>query len=622
MIDFKDYIDELIRTSAAPENFDRNRIIGFLESNNWFDYKPDFSNGKVELVDEQVEEFTEPLMRFLNATERSSSVLLNELKEKFPITTERLLLYFKEQRSRVTEDLKFYISDFLLYRLTKELHLYNNSQLTTLGSHACTDLIKMHGDFLTDFISWLKFKYKVSYNVELIMEKRYTMDVQNEAYDITTYLRLLYYLYNEEYIEANDVYKNIAKSKNYADAWLYLSLHFICSLRQTDLERFYHPTLPYEPERVLNDISNDAFSDADALGVISSLINYFKFLPLQPNKTKKNKDVPQIKIEIPVSCEVHLGKLFAASEAHWQLAGKKVPLIRKISSYDEIKRYLGEDIGELFLERDFGSRSANKSFLQSIFTLSESFLDEDDTDNIVAKSYILASYARSHKGSYGEFAESTMIYLRDSKMFGITPEIAAFELLNRGVLSRVLSMVLEMIVGKDKFQNLSLHRQTELIQELHLTTFETESIVTAITDSRERSAQIAQELIGNFSNEALLDAMHRIGNGMAGAISPTDDCLMHALNKGCIYDDGRKTCAGCSFDLKNRSTFLYYIDEYNRMLRLYKSAESETEKLKYRTVLEKEIQPAIIEMLNILKGDYGQDVYERYKEILKEKLDV
>ena len=58
--------------------------------------------------------------------------------------------------------------------------------------------------------------------------------------------------------------------------------------------------------------------------------------------------------------------------------------------------YMGEEIGNLFLERNFSSRSANKSYLQSVAMLADDVLEEKSELNI--KGYFLAALARSHKG--------------------------------------------------------------------------------------------------------------------------------------------------------------------------------------------------------------------------------
>lgn len=54
------------------------------------------------------------------------------------------------------------------------------------------------------------------------------------------------------------------------------------------------------------------------------------------------------------------------------------PLIKKITTYKEISRYMGDDIGDLFLESDFRSRSATKSYLQMIYMIGDEILAEDN----------------------------------------------------------------------------------------------------------------------------------------------------------------------------------------------------------------------------------------------------
>ena len=98
------------------------------------------------------------------------------------------------------------------------------------------------------------------------MEKRYTMNIGKEAYDVDEYLELLYYLYNEDYIEDNEMYEKACESRNYADTWLYLSLHFICNLRQTDLEQIPHPKIE-DPETVLEKIRNRQLTPYEARSV-------------------------------------------------------------------------------------------------------------------------------------------------------------------------------------------------------------------------------------------------------------------------------------------------------------------------------------------------------------------
>lgn len=54
------------------------------------------------------------------------------------------------------------------------------------------------------------------------------------------------------------------------------------------------------------------------------------WLPLTPNKTASANGVVPINFDIPTSCEVLIGKLFALAQAHRDLAGEHdAPVIRK-----------------------------------------------------------------------------------------------------------------------------------------------------------------------------------------------------------------------------------------------------------------------------------------------------
>ena len=103
---------------------------------------------------------------------------------------------------------------------------------------------------------------------------------------------------------------------------------------------------------------------------------------------------------------------------------------------------MGEEIGGLFLNNDFRSRSATKSFLQDIYMVADENIPADDSGYHV-KGYYLAAYVRSHKGSYGHIAATTFEYLKDAKFNKLTPEFVAFELLERGVFSFMSSMLLQ-----------------------------------------------------------------------------------------------------------------------------------------------------------------------------------
>ena len=603
MKEFKEFINE-INTDKPIES-----IITFFIDNEWFGETIRKENGKIMLSDDQIERFTKNLSTFLDDNEDS---IYERFKDKLP-ETYRLFNNFLSE-TKVDEESKHHIIDFMLYRLSKELFFYTDNEMEELLSDATFELIKAHGDILTFFIAWLKLNHRTVYQKDYVLNKRYTMDIQNEAYDFDDYITLLYYLFSEEYIEDNEMFRKAAESKNYTDTWLYLALHFIRPLRMTDMERIYHPTLPYSSEEVIEKIKNDEFSDNDARYVLLSITKRMSWLPLTPNKTASASNVTPISFDIPTSCETLIGKLFALAQAHRNLIGTPdAPIVRKVSTYQEINRYMGEEIGELFLNNDFRSRSATKSFLQDIYMVADENIPADDSGYHV-KGYYLAAYVRSHKGSYGHIASTTFEYLKDAKFNKLTPEFVAFELLERGVFSFMSSMLLKMAVG-EKFDDLSPRNQTSIIKLMDLSPKEIETVVNTV----DKGMLFAKDTLYSLITEEtdILTVLHRIGSGEAFSKQRECLCLMSALEKLCPYAN-KRNCVGCKYEISTRSTLFLLIEEYNRIRNLYSSAKDTLEKAKYKKILIDIIAPQMDEMLCAIRENYGEDVFMDYERLIKE----
>lgn len=308
----------------------------------------------------------------------------------------------------------------------------------------------------------------------------------------------------------------------------------------------------------------------------------------------------------------------AICEAHFQLQipyNAENPLIRRIKTYEKITSYMGEEIGNLFLERNFSSRSANKSYLQSVAMLADDVLEEKSELNI--KGYFLAALARSHKGNFNEFAQTTTTYLKDAQLGQLKPEMVAKELFERGVLSMIPSMLLT-IVTRGKYKELSPNQQTQMIKSLDLTPAEIEKTLELSIRADLRSQQALKTLIeNNVGADQLLTVCHRIGNGEAFSKQGESMCLLSALGKLCPYDD-RQHCVGCQFELQTKSTLLLLIGEFNRLNKQYSKLKNDLERGKVRAILEKQIKPCLTEMLQALSEQYGEDVLSDYEDIIKE----
>lgn len=498
--------------------------------------------------------------------------------------------------------------------LNKELVLYSDQEAALLVKTASIEMTKAHGDTLTFFMSWLRTKVKTCYYKDYIMNRRFEMDIQNQAYSLDEYTDLMYYLLNEEYIAENDMYRKAAASKDYTDTWLYLSVHFICALRLTDLQRIYHPDLPYSPEKVLEKIADGTFTDEDARIVLLSITVRLSSLPLYPSKTDGTTGIGSVKFIVPHSCETHFGRLFAAAEAHRLVLGTPdEPIIRKVSSYKEISRYMGDEIGVLFLDHDFRSRSATKSYLQAMFLNADNALGFQQS---TMKGYMLASLARSHKGGYGTYAQTTIQYLKDMKLSSYTPEFVAFELLERGVLSFIPGMLLEIVTDQE-YNSISVQNQTHLLQELNLSPFEVNATIDALDKGKKQAQAAVTEAIN--SGIDIMTVLQRIASGQAFSKEQDCLCLITACGRICPYLD-RRQCVGCKYEISTKATLLLLADEYQRMKRLYDQATDTYEKEKYKALISSIVVPKLNEMLTCLNEKYGEKCFDEYESLLKRYL--
>ncbi len=624
MIDFKEYASYL-QEHFHVESVDFNVVfIKFLVDNNWFGINPVWQDDLLMIDPNDFQPIHGKIKCFFDnytlEIEDKNNILLTMLKDRLPDTTEKLKKFYKEYE--FPDEIIYYLTDFLLKNLKIDICIMDDDNIEELLTIAYDELTKQYGDILSSFLRWLKDSFKTKYLYDYFMARRRDDKNSNEAYDSQKYLEMLYCLFNEEYIIENDMYVSAAQSKNYVDTWLFLALHFICSLRNSDIVRIHNPRLTMKPEDVLKKVIEGNFSDEDARLTLYSITWRLTALPLTPNKTKKYSGISSIKLCVPESVEVHIGTLFAIAEAHRKLnnISDDEPLIRVISDYDRITRYMGDEIGALFLTSNFRSRAANKSYLQSVFMLTDDILENDDEFN--TKGYILAALARSHKGSYGQFANTTAIYLKDAKLSGLTPEFVAMELFERGVLSFIPSMLLKIITDGD-YNRLPVHNQTKLIQKLDLSPGEVEGIVAISNQSQKQSAELIEEILSNEDDKrnSILRILHRVGNG--DAVSKQDECLclMSAMKKICPYHD-RSSCIGCKYEISTKSTVFLMISEYNRLLALYNKTSDDRLKEKYKALIKEAVLPAIDELFQCIQEQYGDDALQSLEKIVKEFTNV
>lgn len=600
--------------SISDDSF-YEKTIEFLATNNWFGIHPKLNNKKkIELNDTDADMLTDRLKPFLSNfscdTNKKTETLYSMLESLFPQTKLIVEDFFNKHRDYFKDNGPYYLMNFLYSHLVDEICELSDKEVSGLMDDALHNLNVANCNMLSIFLSDTKKNYRTRYVGDYFLEKNDLKD--NDAYELDEYCRIMYHMFNEDYIEQNQMYKKACENKDYIDIWLFISLHFVCALRNSDLIKLPHPALPYEPNDVLAKIRNNEFTKEDALKVIYSVVWNVEYRMAKPNKTSRY-NVDTIKFFIPKSIEEHMGKLFAIAESWYQLKEKDGALIRVITDYETINKVMGEEIGNLFLESDFKSRKANKSYMQIIEVLTDSVIGMNEDFHI--KGYMMASLARSHKGSYGTFAKTTIKYLKDQKMTGYSPEFVAKELFERGVLSYIPKMLLSIITDRD-FDKLDIHSQTSMINKLGLTPLEVEGVIKLNDSAMEEANKIVAMIYrSEDKKQTITDIVHKIGNGEAVSKNKGTLCLLTAVKGKCLYGFNNN-CSICPYEISTKYTLMNMVHETKRLKMLYKNSSDSLEKNKCKQLLIL-VAKSIDQMLTCYEDTYGKDDALIIKNIIR-----
>jgi len=349
---------------------------------------------------------------------------------------------------------------------------------------------------------------------------------------------------------------------------------------------------------------------------LKAMMSRLGYLHMKPHKVQNHQNIEDIFLSIPQSLEGHFGLVFLICEAHFQInrAGEDGPLFRKVTAYSQIRSCLGENVGALFLERDASPVALAKSFLQLVEL-------EGAGNGIKAlNGYMLASLARSHKGGPDGFAITTAAYLRDFGLGIVSPETTAKAMFDRGILSCLPSMLLD-IITEGTYRTLDFTQQTIMLSELGLTPLEVESAMELFLEARARSKEALKSVISAFpageSKAAVAKALERVAGYHAAGKEPDTLCLMTALGKKC-QDPAGTNCILCPYRICTRAAVYHAAGELHRLLRLSRQAVTPGEQKKYRLLARQCLLPAIQTAADIAANTYGKESSRQLLSLLED----
>lgn len=595
----------------------------FLTLNRFFDAYFEWRGETLYIDEETLSGDKERIIRFFShkedSAEEKGDLMMSLLETEFPRTAASLKQFYLDCGSMCRPDSRYILTGFLWNHLKKELICLTEQDVAGLVDIAYRDLMIGEGQFLCAFLREIRISEDTLYRMDYRMNPRGIRTTDREAYERDKFSHLVFCLFDENHLSRLDLIRKAAEDYRVAGAWLYMSMHVILSIRDTDLPRLPDPVLPAPAEDVLSRVKAGTFTDEEARKVLLTISKHLEYSPLSPNKTKRFQGIPPLQVFFPENSEVLFGTMFAVAEAHRQIAGRPDrPLFYTVKRWKAISRYLGDELGSLFLEEDFHTRRANRSILQEIEWISgEIHLDGKRFGGFQVYGYLLASMARSHKGSFGEFSRQTAIYLADAKMNGLSAERAARELFERGSLSFMVYLLLRMALGEETFQ-LSIHQETLLLKELRLNARDAEALAALSDRVAEDASLAAREIFAHPDHETVMTVLEKIGSS---CMSETGEnlCVCAAIRQKCPASE-RFQCAECAYALRTKALLQFMISECCRLKRLLRGAQNSWCRRRYKRMLRETILPALDETAVSVRILYGETLYNELTRRIQEAL--
>lgn len=399
-----------------------------------------------------------------------------------------------------------------------------------------------------------------------------------EAYTVEQYAAMAYCLFHPKYIEQQELLQKACDNAMMAEAWLYLSLHWICALRQSDLQKIPILSLPGDAEMLLQQIKTNSLPDAMYEEVLDRLAFQIQMHPWKPQKTHQY-NVPNVKLFFPQSLKAHFGMLYLLVLVHRELEHRQDKKLFRLPHTDLLVKFLGKTFVDQLDKGRFSSRAANKAFLQGL---------QENTDQhpeIRITGYMMASLARSHKGRGQELAAVTEVYLRDAKFTGQCAEYFAKMMFDRGVLSFVPDLMLKIVYGS-AYESLPLDDQTQLIQSVGIVPSQIEGLMMTSVQAMQQARTDVMELLKMQAQSQIMEGLIQISQGQAASKGDHSYCLRRALGQKCDH----VTCIGCPYELQTRTGIYMLTQQYQHMMGQYRQANQTSkarEAARYRRMIER-----------------------------------
>lgn len=571
---------------------DRVKLLDFLEMNEWFGFGSIASiraasvDGKMYIQRDKAESICGNLSLWLDGFRRTNSEKLEILMQHGARTLPQTIQLYWEfiEREGLSNDISSWrLLDFLLYHLSVEITEMNPEGTMGLVDALDREATRAVSELYARFIEWMQkklgmngWRYRFEYR---------TKRAEIQAYTVRQFSGMAYCLFNDEWWRQQCLVDKACGSAAYANLWAFISMHFVCGMRATDIIRLPMPDLGMDGISFREKVMAGSFEAPEAIS--RDIQIRIRYRPNRPNKTKSSSGIPDVKVFIPASLERPIGIILGIAASHCEGIKPGESFLRADRDQSRTRNFLGREFMDLLGGKGFASSRANKAYLQGLEMMA-------DTTEGSIRGYMVAALARSHKGGLTTLPDVTDIYLRDAAFSGYKPEFIAREMFERGVFGFVPHLLLETYAGKD-YTALSITEQTQMIRNVGIQPSGIEGIVRACEISMARARATVEDILS--ANADIPSLIQEIASGRA--VGKQEGCLCAMVGGGypCAYPE-RTACIGCRYEIHTKSILHRLSSEYSRMRGLMRGEDG----WRYREIVRKAVLPVIGEYLACMKG--------------------
>ena len=571
---------------------DRARLLDFLESNEWFGFAiapppgAELSGGRLYVQPDQADAICGSLGLWLDGFRRPNSEKLEILMRHGERVLPQTMQLYREfiEKEGLSDDISSWrLLDFLIYHLPREISAMEPAEVAELVGKLDCEATRAVSGLYASFNEWMQKKLGVS-------GWRYRFEYRSkrdgiEAYTLHQFSGMAYCLFNDEWWAQECLVEKACGSAAYANLWAFISMHFVCGLRSTDIIRLPMPDLGMDGAAFREKVMAGSLAAPEEIS--RDIQIRIRYRPKRPNKTRSGSGIPDVKVFIPISLEKPLGVILGIAASHCNGIKPGEPFLRADRSQSHTRKFFGKEFMDLLDGRGFASSRANKAYLQGLEMMS-------DTGEGSIRGYMVAALARSHKGGLATLPDVTDIYLRDAAFSGYKPEFIAREMFERGVFGFVPHLLLEAYAGKD-YTGLSITEQTQMIRNVGIRPSGIEGIVRVCEASLARAREAVEDILS--ANADIPSLIQEIASGRA--VGKQEGCLCTMVGGGypCAYPE-RAVCIGCRYEIHTKSIMHQLSSEYSRMRGLMDGHDG----WRYREMIRKAILPVIGEYLACMRG--------------------